>query len=396
MKILNPALVLGLYFPGIAILKRLSKLGVEVSGTSYIEQALGFKLKNNHVLKSPSPKDQSLQLLKWLISFSESSSLKPVLYNTSDDYIVFLHEYKKELENHFLFPWDSTSSALMFTNKLDLYKIARKIDLAVPDTIEIKELSDWDNINLQFPILIKPLFASEWRKSELKSLVGSNKLIVLRSKKEYDYWKNTLCSYNIKVIIQEIIPGNDANLFYSVVCRSSDGIIKRFFCGQKIRITPIHFGSASYVKTCDINPFLPNVEKILNYTNYVGPAGVEFKIDERDGKIKLIEINARFGLWDDLGIDMGSDVFTSYYEDLTLQNPSINPPNDFEIKWIAFSRDIPGFRDYIREKHLSLFGWLKSIMPPIKVAEIYKGEWKLLYYSTFGRLVKKIRSKVNV
>jgi predicted ATP-grasp superfamily ATP-dependent carboligase len=89
---------------------------------------------------------------------------------------------------------------------------------------------------------------------------------------------------------------------------------------------------------------------LLNSIDYTGPAGIEFKIDERDGQPKLIEVNARFGLWDNLCIYLDSDLFMAYYEDLTDQHPMLQHPQNKRVKWLSLSRDIPNFLLYIKEK----------------------------------------------
>jgi D-aspartate ligase len=397
MNTKHPALILGLYLPGIAILKHLSGQGVNVTGTSYLKNAPGFLLRDrNKIVISPSPMLEAEALLKWMMDFSNKFDYKPVIFVTSDDYISFLSQHRVILEEYFLFPWDSSQIALSLTNKLELFKTVNEIDVPLPHSIAVESIKGFDEQSIKYPCLIKPLYANEWRQPDLKYLVGFNKLIIVSSKVEMNNWKSALGKHKINVILQELVPGKDKNLFYCVVYRAKDGELKRAFCGQKLRITPIHFGSASYVVTCDVNPFIPAIEKILNKVNYVGPAGIEFKKDDRDGLFKLIEINARFGLWDDLGIDLNTDVFSAYYEDMTNQQPIKLLPIELPVKWMSLSRDIPNFLNYIKEGDLSFFGWLKNLLPPLKVAEFYKGESHLFISLTIGRLFNKIRRKFNV
>lgn len=394
----NPAVVLGLYIPGIAIIKHLSAHGIEVIGLSYIRNVPGFALKNARTLLIPSPVNEAEKLLQYLIRISKYFTSKPVVYNTSDDYLQFLHKYKDELSQHYLFAWEATAQALQLSSKLELVQTATEAGVPKPNTMVVEQLSEAHSLSetVQFPVLIKPLYANEWRTPDMKKIIGSNKVIRISSKEELDSWLNKLGNTKAKFMIQELIPGEDDELFYCVVLLARDGKIKRYFCGQKIRITPIHFGSASYVETVNAEPFIPMIEKLLTQINYFGPAGVEFKRDPRDDTYKLIEVNTRFGLWDDLCLDLGTDVFLAYYDDMTGQNPDLIKPLDKKVRWVSISRDIPDSYQYVKEHKLSVMGWIKTYLPPVKVAEWYEGEYILLFHLLFGKVIYKIRKIFNV
>lgn len=392
----NPVFVLGLYLPAIAIIKHFNEQGITAIGLSYIPEVPGFKLKKAKTFHIPSPVANPELLLDWLINKARQYVAKPVLFNTSDDYVQFLDAYREKLKPHFLFNWDSVATAKSLSSKLELSRIARSADVPLPATYEVDEGRDVDYDILSYPCLIKPLYANEWRSPQLKSLIGSNKVMVIHSKDEMQKWSRKLSETKARYLLQELIPGPDENLFYCVVYRTQDKRIIRYFCGNKIRITPIHFGSASYVKTVSAEPFMPLIEKLLCDVDYTGPAGIEFKLDTRDNQYKLIEVNARFGLWDDLSIDLQTCVFCGCYEDLTAQNPALMPPLDKQIRWVSLSRDIPDFLDYIKEKQLTFAGWLKSLAPPIKVSEYYKGEIPLLMHFLFIRFIRKFRKIFHV
>lgn len=392
----HPALVLGLYFPGIAILKHLNSLNINVTGVSYIKDVPGFKLKDIRVFKVPSPQKNEKELVHWLVHFSKKCNEIPVLFNTSDDFITFLAKHRHELEGYFLFPWSSCEISLQLTSKLNLAEIATKAEVKIPRTISIE---DWDKGflgDISYPCLIKPLFANEWRSDSLRDLVGFDKLLVVTNSIDMDKWVKVLKERKVSILVQELIPGKDQNLYYCVVYRGRDGELKRMFCGQKIRITPIHFGSASYVKTTDVYPFMDTIKRLLDSVDYHGSAGIEFKLDQRDGEYKLIEVNARFGLWDDLSIPMGSDVFLAYYQDMCGDNPQTKYPKQVSINWVSLSRDIPEFLNYIREGELDIISWLRSFQRPLKIAEYYPGELSLFINSVFGKFIRKLRRTIHV
>jgi predicted ATP-grasp superfamily ATP-dependent carboligase len=110
-------------------------------------------------------------------------------------------------------------------------------------------------------------------------------------------------------------------------------------------------------------------EAFLQKIGYRGFAGVEVKRDRRDGKFRLIEINPRFGLWDDLGAYIGADVGMSGYRDLIGEEVAPSRPRVMDYRWASFHRDLRAFFAYRREGLLTLSQWLRSLHGPIVWAD---------------------------
>jgi predicted ATP-grasp superfamily ATP-dependent carboligase len=94
---------------------------------------------------------------------------------------------------------------------------------------------------------------------------------------------------------------------------------------------------------------------------YRGHVGIEFKYDERDDEYKLIEVNARFGLWDGMASLCGIDFPYINYQ--VARQRSVDAPQIYDdgVKWISFVRDLYAFRSYRRENAIGVFEWLRSL-----------------------------------
>jgi len=123
---------------------------------------------------------------------------------------------------------------------------------------------------------------------------------------------------------------------------------------------PVHFGSASFVESV----YEQELERIsinfLKDMGYKGLGGMELKRDSRDSKFKLIEFNARFGLWDVLGARCGVDIAYVAYCDTIGEKVMRNVKYRTGIKWISANLDSKAFLNYRREGSLSLLSWLRS------------------------------------
>jgi predicted ATP-grasp superfamily ATP-dependent carboligase len=80
----------------------------------------------------------------------------------------------------------------------------------------------------------------------------------------------------------------------------------------------------------------------------------------------LLEINARFTLWNHLGAANGVNLPLCAYRDLTGQ--PLTPPRDFrtDVRWLSFGNDLRAYlRDYRRGGELRLRDWVGSLRGPM-------------------------------
>jgi predicted ATP-grasp superfamily ATP-dependent carboligase len=225
---------------------------------------------------------------------------------------------------------------------------------------------------------------------------------VINDYEELCSWYDILSKHNNEIIISEIVPGPDENLYYAPSYRTRDGKYLGIFVGQKVRVTPVHFGSASYVELCKRSELELLTKQILDKLNYVGLSGIEYKYDETDKKYKLIEINARYGLWDCLGEAIGIDLaYIAYCDVLGMKNglKVVDQPEDKKkIAWLSFERDIDAFRGYKRENDIQIVSWLKTLTNVKKYSifdmwdlKPYLSRVRMNFFDKYGRyFLKKI------
>ena len=345
----NPVIVLGLYFPGIDILKNFKKKGIDCIGIDH-ENAPGHKLLRIKTYNCPDPIADEKAWINYLIGFQNFSNnnQKPVILNTSDIFINAILNNTEKLSPYFFFHGSANSITQKLMNKATLAKISYEDNIPIAKTIffsSIEQIEKQSN-DLEFPVLIRPEFGKKWTLEPLKTLTKGEKLLKANSKKELINTLSRIKNYDDKLIIQELIHGPDENLFYLVCYINKKGKCLGYFLGQKLRLTPIHFGSATYMRTCKTVPFsiLKSALKLLSKHNYHGPAGVEFKKDEKDGKYKIVEINTRFGLWDIMGKKVKVDLFNLAYLDLIGENPNPLKPAPKEKYWLSLTRDITSLK----------------------------------------------------
>jgi len=168
-----------------------------------------------------------------------------------------------------------------------------------PVTVLPRKVSEIYSLSkkMSYPLVVKPRFSSGSR--GLKYATNSSQLIRL--------FKATANMYGVP-LIQEYIPGDE---IYGVgALLNQDSKPRAAFVYKRLRQFPISGGPSTY-RVSVLNPAVQDLSlKILQRIKWYGVAMLEFKIDPRDSKPKLMEINPRF--WGSLNLAIAAGVDFPY------------------------------------------------------------------------------------
>ncbi|MFC2088234.1 carboxylate--amine ligase, partial [Calditrichota bacterium] len=179
----------------------------------------------------------------------------------------------------------------------------------------------------------------------------------------------------IKYMLTELIPGPDSLLSSYYTHIDKDGNSLFHFTKCVLRRYPENFGGGCYHGT----KWFPETAKVGEHffrsMNFTGLGNVEFKEDPRDGKLKIIECNARFTAAQELLNYADIDISYQIYCFLAgLEVPKIDKYKT--NKWLWYPReDYSTFKDLRRNGKLTLWEWLKSInwlnltFPKLKISD---------------------------
>jgi predicted ATP-grasp superfamily ATP-dependent carboligase len=160
--------------------------------------------------------------------------------------------------------------------------------------------------------------------------------------------------------MQEIIPGDgDCQVSYCVFYR--DGQAHSTLCAKRLRQHPREFGrAATYVETADLPEIEENSLRFLKAINFYGIAEVEYKRDPRDGKFKLLDVNARAWGFHGLGLVAGVDFPYLLFADQMgiATEPCKAKPG---VGWLRLLTDAPTSMVELFTRNLTLGSYLQSI-----------------------------------
>ena len=98
-------------------------------------------------------------------------------------------------------------------------------------------------------------------------------------------------------MIQELIPGDGmAQFSYAAVWDRGKPIAS--LVAQRRRQYPVEFGfTSTFVETVEQTQIEADAFRFLASLDYSGPVEIEFKYDARDGRYKILDVNARAWAW---------------------------------------------------------------------------------------------------
>jgi predicted ATP-grasp superfamily ATP-dependent carboligase len=344
-----PVVVLNMHYSGLGIARSLGPHGIPVYGLSSEPNFPGNFSRYCQFRLSPDSLQEPEKLRDFLLDFARTLGTKPIIFPTRDHDIQFLVAHREALASSFIIPLADREVIDRATNKHTCLAIAAKAGIRVPvshtvgDSFTLSEIVS----DLVFPVIVKPLYARDWRKPGVWESVGHQKAAIIQTADALQEFYAAIEATAPMVSVQEYIPGPDSNLLvFGSYCRPG-GEVRAFFTGRKLLQDPPLKGTGLIVEGMPIPEIVPASRQLLQALDFSGISEIEFKRHERTGMPYLIEINPRH--WDQhyLGTACGVNLSWEIYRDLagpgTPPERSDDPPAPQQraapVRWIA-ERDL--------------------------------------------------------
>jgi len=362
MKIQNittPVLILNCKLGGLAIMRSLGSLGVRLYGVDDNRNSPGFLsryCREKYVMRFDEAREQDY--LDYVTDIGKRLGTRTILIPTSDELSLFVAKYSGPLHEYFLFPRNDHTLVSCLMSKEGMYHLARKHAVPTPDTVFPKKLDDVLAYaeEVGFPVMLKGIHGNR-----LENRTGV-KMTIVHTKKELVETYKLLDEPGFpNLMIQEYIRGADDQIyiFNGYFNERSDCLAS--FTGHKIRQFPVHVGCAS-LGVCEWNKAVADTTMdFMRTLGYMGILDIGYRLDSRDGRYKVLDINPRVGQAFRLFVaENGMDVVRSLYLDLTDQKPirSIIPREG--RRWVIEDYDIISSLHYYQEGSLRFGEWLRS------------------------------------
>lgn len=228
---------------------------------------------------------------------AQHADKKIVLVGCGDSYVALISKHKAELADNIIAPYIDFDLMNSLQQKETFYKLCEKHGVDYPGTfIHSKEMGMDFQLDFPYPVILKPSDGIQYWEHPFAT---QNKVYTIHDRQELEKVLNDIygAGYEGKLIIQDMIPGNDE--FMRVLTSYSDhnGQVKMMCLGHVLleEHTPHGLGNHAVIITEPNKELMMRVKNLLEDLHYTGFSNFDIKYDSRDGKFKFFEINTRQG-----------------------------------------------------------------------------------------------------
>jgi D-aspartate ligase len=372
------AVVIGGDYQGLGIVRSLGRHQIPVCVVDDERSIARHSRYSTHAVSVRDLRDES-ETVQVLLETGRRLKLHGwVLFPTRDETVAAISRYRSKLEEVFRVPtagWDSVAWAW---DKRKTYDLARQLGIPTPRSWRATSIEELRSLDLTFPVAVKPAIkehflyatrAKAWRANNWAEVAD----LYARAAKHIGA---------DEVILQDLIPGGGEQQF--AYCGFvKDGCSVGSMIVRRKRQHPAEFGRAStYVETIDLEYLEKLSEQFLRKIDYYGLVEMEYKLDPRDGKYKLLDVNARTWGYHSLGFAAGVDFPYMLFAD-QMGVPSERQRANTGVSWIRLMTDTPTavsdlmnrrlrFRDYLRSLRTAQVDAVFSLEDPLPgIMEIF-------------------------
>ena len=358
---LPPVIILEGGANAISIARSLGRQGIKVYALNWPESYVRFS-RFSEWIRTVSDHGIEESWARFLLG-SESDYLEGAVLLTGGDLgIEFIAKNREGLSKKFILDISNKEVQLCLLDKLCTYEKAQDAGIPIPKFWRVGKLEQilMHEKEYVYPLILKPIYSHKFVE------VFNCKYFLVNSFDELLKAYLKVSQFGVEVMLVEKIPGPDDRhcSYYTYIDENGEALFD--FTKRIIRRYPYNQGLACYHIT-DWNPGVRDLGlKYLNHVGLIGLANVEFKMDDRDGRLKLIECNARFTAANCLVAESGFDLALFVYNRLIgrIQQPLKGRSYKEGLRLWYPVEDFLSFKELRGRGELSFIEWIKSIMHP--------------------------------
>jgi predicted ATP-grasp superfamily ATP-dependent carboligase len=355
------ALILGGAHGALSIARSLGRRGINVTLLTDHRLAGFSRYVRRHFAWDGPGRDGALDFL--LALAARRNLAGAVVFAGGDAEVRFIAQNHARLAETFRLTtpaWDVVQP--MFDKRL-MYAHAASIGVATPLGYAPRDRRDLDDMPCRFPLVLKPTertsenaftLAKAWRADDRATLTA-----------RYD--EAVALVGADAVVLQELVPGGgEAQFSYAAVCERGKPVAE--LTARRQRQYPVDFGyTSTFVETVDCPAVTEAGRRFLASLDYTGIAEVEFKYDARDGRYKVLDVNARIWSWAALGPAAGVDFPHVLWR--LVRGEKLEPQGaTHDAAWIHVARDLVAAGHGLLRGQLAPVAYVRALRKPIAFA----------------------------
>ncbi|MEV0532434.1 ATP-grasp domain-containing protein [Kitasatospora sp. NPDC050463] len=230
------------------------------------------------------------QLVDGLLRIGRAIGRPTVAVSTDDESAVLLAEHADRLREYYLLPHVAPDLPRRLANKDGLHRICREHRIPTPDAWAPAGHAELLRIgrDVGYPLVLKNLEPYTRLRAPA---VGHTTLV----RNEAELLAACPRGSEPSVLVQEYLPPEHSQDWITHLCCGGDGAAPIVFTGHKLRSWPPGAGVTTRARA-EGNPELAGLAvSLCRRIGYRGVADLDWRLDRRDGRYKLVDFNPRTG-----------------------------------------------------------------------------------------------------
>jgi predicted ATP-grasp superfamily ATP-dependent carboligase len=284
-----------------------------------------------------------------------------VLFPASDLSLVFMSNHREALSERFRFALPARDVVDVCVDKRRQYELAARLGIPHPQSFYPESAADLGEIQrqLRYPGYLKPYHSHLWHRETTFGAKG----LVVRDAGELAAAFTRVDAQRVSVVVQSVVQGPASNLLGFRFYLDQLQQLRGRMLSRKLRQDNPDFGSGSLVESIEDsdNPIEAHSMRFLRELKYWGVGTTEFKRDDRDGQVYLIELNGRFWSSNWHAYQCGVNFPLLLYRDVTGQAQAPQLTYRAGVRFVNFRGDRESFRKSRQRGEITWRQWLASL-----------------------------------
>jgi D-aspartate ligase len=353
------AIVIGGYANGVSALRGLAREGVRtavvLTKSHDVAHLSRYAHESHRVFDLHRRPDGLIDLLQEQGRRWQGWALIP----TNDYALTALAEHRELLSRWYPPTVPSLEIVRQLTLKTHTHQAAREVGVDVPRWYGPASRSTASRHDIMYPVVVKPReSAAFWERFDRKLFVVQNPLELIAA-------INELETVGVEADVYDLVPGPD-NLFCNyTVYLDQYGEPAAEFTFRKLRKAPSFYGVGRAAEPADLPELREPTLALLRKIGWRGVASAEYKLDPRDGRYRLMEINGRCFLTHGLATRCGVNYPLLTWREHALRQKVRATSNGWQGLWLHMHADLLYTAVENRSESWSWSDFLGGYMGPI-------------------------------
>lgn len=279
-----------------------------------------------------------------------------VLYPTRDEVVAAFSRHRAELASFYRVPTPEWETIRWAWDKRLTYRLAGDLGIATPRTWSAADAGALAGLDVAFPVTLKPAIKERFiYRTNIKALRadGPGELA--------DAFRAACAVIPAEeIILQEYIPGGGETQFSYCAFVGRDGPVATMLARRARQRPPEFARSSTYVETIEMPALEEPSRRLLAEIGYYGLVELEYKLDQRDGRLKLLDFNPRTWGYHSIGGRAGVDFPYLLFRDQLKR--AVTPCRArLGVSWVRMTTDLPTSLGEIVRGRLGLRAYVRSI-----------------------------------